>query len=73
MNQLCSQSNIKQSINFNKKDKHPLCFRYNKYGHKSYECTKPKDVKHSIKHSQVNMVTSSQNLILKEVKLYSLH
>lgn len=43
----------------------------NLYGQKSFECSKLKDVNFSDDHSQVNIVTCSQNLILKEFKLHS--
>lgn len=45
----------------NNKDNGPSCFIYKQKGHKSYDCIKPSDVKYSKKHSQVKLVTNSQN------------
>lgn len=53
-------------------EKGPLWFSCKLCDHKSFESSKTKDVQFSNHHAQVNVITSSQNLIRKEVKLHSL-
>lgn len=64
---------LELKVNCRNREKSPLYFCSNLSSHKLFECGKSKNVKFSNDFSQVYIVISYQNLILKKFKLHSLN